>query len=85
MRIVPMTTAPEMTKTDSCCSVPGRVVMKMDGSGRTNAAEYAGQAGQSQSTRGTRRPRPRYTPGAPWPQPWTAPGAPTVSYAAPVL
>ena len=41
MRIVPMTTAPEMTKTDSCCSVPGRVVMKMDGSGRTNAAEYA--------------------------------------------
>ena len=46
-RIVPTTTAPEIAKTDSRCSVPGRVEMRMDGSRHTNTIEYATQAGQS--------------------------------------
>ena len=46
MRIVPTTTAPEMAKTESYCSVSGRAEMRMEGPGRTNAAEYAGHAGR---------------------------------------
>ena len=80
MRIVPTTTAPEMAKTESYCSVSGRAEMRMEGPGRTNAAEYAGHAGrQSRSTPRTWRPRPRSTPGALRPQPWITPGAPAVS------
>ena len=40
MRVVPTTTAHETVKTESCCSVPGQAEMRMDGLGRTNAAEY---------------------------------------------